>query len=573
MKYLYLIIIFVIQLTASNHAHATSIIASTFPQQLVQQISDLVGNASVANTSISTTVDMLNNTIIKPIGTGLINVAQQQIANDIINWANGGFEGQPLIISNPEKFIKNQGMIQVKIALDQIPEDSIYGDSIFNSLVDQYKDGEDAAAQLKALSKSNIPGIIQSNLCNDEALTALATEDVEDAEGHITVADVTNRKTELFNYACTGNADTDPATAAKIMELNDQVAANRGGADLGGWDKWLAVTGGDNTYTKSMIAKNIPEKKAAEAKETAKNEIYSGAGPVSQTKCVEWSEAQAGEDAQCLKEETLTPGEQIGGALTAAANSGLDRLTNLTGEGLTSLITSLALTKLTAGLNKKVATSGVNKPVVIVKRSPPSKDLIGDPIRKKEIQNPMQKQFTFYTNSLNELEGVDNAYLADLNAYQGIMTEGKSCYDSLVTDKIIESSNAQFTNASNYYSNRQTRINGIKSVIVPELSKIAEARTLITTTQNKMAASNSTEEISTIFNDYTVEIDNGGFPQSQMTGVREGEYLKNKGESQVKEEVDTYTNYKNTCDQIRASPNGGGGGAPCDYLCQGGGGG
>ncbi len=424
MKYFYLIIIFVFQLTTSNHAHATAMIASTFPQQLVQQISDLVGNVSVANTSISTTADMLNNTIIKPIGTGLINVAQQQIANDIINWANGGFEGQPLIISNPEKFIKNQGMIQVKIALDGLPTDSIYGDSIFNSLVDQYKDSEDVVAQLKALSKSNIPGIIQSNLCNDEALTALATEDVENDDGSFTIADLTNRKTELFNYACTGNADTDPATAAKIMELNNQVATNRGGADLGGWDSWLAVTGGDNAYTKSMIAKNIPEKKAAEAKETAKNEIYAGAGPVSQAKCVQWSDDPEGSDAQCLKEETLTPGEQIAGALTAAANSGLDRLTNLTGEGLTSLITSLALTKLTAGLNKKVAASGVNKSVVIAKRAPPSKDLIGDPIRKKEIQNPMQKQFTFYTNSLNELEGIDNAYLADLNAYQGIMTEG-----------------------------------------------------------------------------------------------------------------------------------------------------
>ncbi len=75
-----------------------------------------------------------------------------------------------------------------------------------------------------------------------------------------------------------------------------------------------------------------------------------------------------------------------------------------------------------------------------------------------------------------------------------------------------------------------------------------------------MAASNSTEEISTIFNDYTVEIDNGGFPQFQMTGVREGEYLKNSAESQSKDEVDTYTNYKNTCDQVRASRNGGGSG-------------
>jgi hypothetical protein len=558
MKFLYtLLLVCIYQISTTAQVHAGAVIGATFPQQIVQNATALVGNVSGALTAGNTSIDMINNTIVKPISTGLINVAQQQIANSIIDWVNGGFEGQPLIISNPEKFILDQGRAQVKGLLDGIPTDSIFGDSIFNNIVTQYKDGNDIAKQLKALSKSNIPGLIQENLCNDQTLTSLAISDVGGGSGGYMPGEVATRKNELFNYACAGDANNDPETAAKILELDTQVQASRG-ESLGGMDAFLAITGGDNAYTKGALA--IPVVKQAEAtkQEAKKNEIFQGAGPVSQTKCVEYGETPPGEDPICLREETLTPGEAIASSLEKAANAGLDRLTNLTGEGLMSLITNLALTKLTAGLNKAIsgATSGSNTPEVVITRRPPSKDLVADPVRKKEIQSPMQKQFDFYSKSLDELKTVDESYLADVNAYQSKINTGIACYNGLVSDGILRNSSSQYTSAQSFYNNRNDRINRIKNALNPELASIAGAKTLIVETKNKIAASDSTEEISEIFNDYSSKIDSGEYPQPTIVGTRKAE--QQQDQSNADQDNTNITNYQNTCEQIRATYNGGG---------------
>lgn len=568
MKYLYIILVILVQLVDPK-VYAGSVAGFGGYSEvtgLIELAESVPTTIASIGTSVSVTTDMVSNTILKPIATGLINVAQQQIANSIIDWVNGGFEGQPLIISNPEKFILDQGRAQVKGLLDGIPTDSIFGDSIFNNIVSQYKDGNNIAKQLKALSNSDIPGIIQQNLCNDQTLTSLATNDVTDEEGNYVQDEVAARKTELFNYACSGDANNDPETAAKIVELSTQVQASTG-QSLGGWDEWLAVTGGQNAYTQG--AKAIPIIKQADAKkqEAKKNEIFQGAGPVSQTKCVEYGETPPGEDPICLREETLTPGEAIASSLEKAATAGLDRLTNLTGEGLMSLITNLALTKLTAGLNKAIsgATSGSNKPEVVIAKRPPSKDLVADPTRKREIQNPMKKQFAFSISTLNELEQLDQTYLAEVNDFQNYITSGKACYDKLVSDGILSNSSQQYTSASSFYSTRQNRVNNIKAIVSPELSKIAEARTFTDETQTKMAASDSTEEISALFDAYMEKSDSEGYPQPQDLSARKVDYNKNKKDSENDLSTEKHTgmnmtDYQNTCEQIRASSSGNNGG-------------
>jgi hypothetical protein len=566
MKYLYIILIILVQLV-DHKAYAGSVAGFggyTEITGLIELAESVPTTIAAIGTSASVTTDMVSNTILKPIATGLINVAQQQIANSIIDWVNGGFEGQPLIISNPEKFIRDQGRVQVRLALDGIPTDSVFGDSIFNNIVSQYKDSNDITKQLKALSSSDIPGIIQQNLCNDQTLTSLATNDVTDGEGNYVQEEVAARKTELFNYACSGDANRDPETAAKIVELSTQVQASTG-QSLGGWDQWLATTGGDNAYTKGVQAVPIIKQADVSKQEEKKNEIFQGAGPVSQTKCVEYGEAQPGKDPKCLREEVLTPGEVIASSLEKAANAGLDRLTNLTGEGLTSLITNLALTKLTSGLNKAISASPSNTSEVVLTQRPPSKDLIADPTRKREIQNPMKKQFTFFISTLNELEQLDQTYLAEVNSFQSRITSGQVCYDGLVSDSLLSRSSQQYTDASAFYSTRQNRVNNIKAVISPELSKIAEARTFTDETQAKMAASNSTEEISALFDAYMEKVDSEGYPQSQDLSARKVDYNKNKKDSENDLSSAQHTgmnmlDYQNMCDQIRASAGGNNGG-------------
>ena len=127
------------------------------PTQILNNI-ELIGvNISDASTALSTNLDMVKNTILDPIANGLITNAMEQATDDILSWANGGFDGeQPLIVSNPEKYIKNKGASEAKRALKGIPEDSIFGNSIFSSLANQYAyDSKEVEEKLEDLSKSD----------------------------------------------------------------------------------------------------------------------------------------------------------------------------------------------------------------------------------------------------------------------------------------------------------------------------------------------------------------------------------------------------------------------------------
>lgn len=549
--FLTLLIISALQFSSIKSAHATAVIGATFPQQILEMGQSFIRNIAANSTAISTNLDMVNNTILKPISTGLINVAQQQVASDMLSWANGGFEGNPLIISNPEQYIKNQGLLEVKGALNSIPTDSIFGDSIFNEIASQYTNN-DIKSQLQSLSKSNIPNLIQQSMCSDEALSSLALKDVQDADGNYDQTELTNRKTQLYNYACQGNPDTDPAVASKLMDLSTQRP------ELGGWDKWLATTGGDNTYTKVAKAVPLAAKAELERKQFKKDDIFLGQKPSSQTKCTHYEDPVDGEDPKCTEgaEITTTPSDVVASAIEKAANSGLDRLTNLTGEGLSSLIVGLAFTKLTSGINKSpAATKASNNAKVIKARTPPKQDLVGDPTRKTEVRNPMSKQFDYYSSVLSDLENVDQPYLSDVNAYESKVSTGRACYRSLVSSGSLTDQDSRFTGAMNFYSGRQSKIDNIKNTLNPEISKINEAKSLVSSTKGLIAASNSTEEISSIFNDYSAKIDSGNYPIAQGVATRKADYIKNKTDSEQDTEIGSY---QSRCESLQSSGSGGG---------------
>jgi hypothetical protein len=516
---------------------------------------ELVGiNISDLDTAVSSNLSMIYETISQPIITGLINVAQQKMADDIIAWANGGFKGQPLIISNPEKYINDAGLKEAKLALSKIPSDSIYGDSIFSALVDEYKD-IDLGTELASLSKSEIPSILQENICSDEELTSLALEEVQNDDGTYSDTDLADKKAELYEYVCEGDPNTDPEVAAKLSDLNEQRPS------LSGWDGWLALTGGENPYTKKELAQNKIEDKVEKEKEIKTKEVYDGASAVSQTYCDEYAPVETeGEEPVCISESTLTPGDAVASALERAANSGIDRLTNLTGEGLSGLITTIALQKLTGGLNTafKVTLSdgGANIGVITRTTSAPKQDLAGNPDTKAQILSPMTKQFDTYVEKLDRLEVTDRDYLIAVNAYENKITEGRSCYDSLVASGAMSPEDSRIVEAYSFYDNRQNKVDAIKGVIVPEMNLIAEAKNFVTTTKNRVNASNSTQEISTIFSDYSAAIISRKYPEPQTEATRRGQYLKDSADARNDKQIDTYLTTCNSMGGTGISPGG-----------------
>lgn len=558
MKYFLIIIVcLTLTITAPKEAYAGGVIGATFPQQLIDNIEFVSMTIADNATAISTDLSAINDTIGEPVVTMMINLAQQQAANDIVAWANGGFEGDPLIITDPKSYFKNTGQAALKGALDDIPVESIYGDSIFGSLYEEYKD-KDLKAEIEALAKSEIPSYIQSQFCTDEKLTELATSDVMDSEGNYLEEDMTARKQELYAYACEGDPE-EPEQAAKLADLEEQIP------DLGGLDIILFRTvARDNPYDKSKQFDALAKEEKAKEEENAKKEVYEGAAPISQTECVERAEpTRDGEEGRCLKRATLSPGESVASALEQAANSGIDRLTNLQDNGLTSLLTSLAVARLSQGLNKAFRSSqegsGSNTGTVVTTTSPPKQDLEGDPDTKQSILTPILAQLNKYTEILTKLEATDRMYLAEVNAYEAKISEGRSCYDGLIENGFANPDDQQITSAYDFYADRQGKIDTIKNVLVPELRLIAQARAFVTDTTNKIKNSNSTQEISSLFSKYTSELNSKKYPTAQIEGTRRADYTKNKAGVESADEVRQISNYQNRCIQIQSAANTGSG--------------
>ena len=285
MKQLHSIVFLLVMLGTVSQAYALGLVAGALePTQILNNIElgAIFGEEGI--TSFSTAALSVNDLIAKPIISGLISSAQQQASQSILDWANGGFEGQPLIVGNPEKFIRDAGLKEVRSALSQVPTGG-YGDSIFNSIVSQYKNTGDIGTQIKTLSASNIPSIIQKSVCTDATLTSLAMQDVGNSDGTYVQAELASRKNQLFNYACVGNPSTDPNVAARLTDLSKQRP------NLGGWDLWLTTTGGDNSYVATQKVSQAVAVSNNNKKDLAVKDIFGGgAGAVSAKKCVRYAE-------------------------------------------------------------------------------------------------------------------------------------------------------------------------------------------------------------------------------------------------------------------------------------------
>jgi hypothetical protein len=482
-------------------------------------------NISDAITAVSTKGTFIKGMILDPIANSLISSALEGASNDILSWVSGGFGGSdPLIIANPESYITNQGLKSVKGILGGIPSDSLYGNSIFNSLLSQYKGSGDLKGTIESLSKSDLPGIIQNNLCKDEKLAALAKDAIENSDGTYDMAELTAKKTELWNYACAGSAD-DPVIAARLTDLSSQ------NESIGGWDEWLAITSGNNEYTSSVKIENLVEKKLDEKAQLNISEIFGGAGPVSEKECVEYAEiSEEGQEPECLEYITVTPGDQVGGTLTEALTAGTKRLQNIMGDGsLTGMLQGFAISAITSGIRSALNSSGgsgqYNVPVTLPSSRPIVQDLANDPLKKSSNLSPMNKQLSYYLTTLNNLATLDNKYLSELTAYESKVARIKDC-----------------SQASFIYNNRIGRITPTKNSLKSELNKIAEARAFVDETQTKLNASNSSQEQGTIFNAYLAQVEDRGYPTAQTEGSRQAEYIKDKFDVEHDNDLDSWIN-------------------------------
>lgn len=535
MKHLIIISLFLISSVLPLKVHAGAAGGgATEITQLVNMGELIPINISDAITALSTKGTFIKGYILDPIANALISSALQGASNDILSWVSGGFGGStPLIVTNPEEYLKQQGLKSVKGVLGNIPSDTIFGDSIFNSLLTQYKGVGDIEGTITQLTKSQLPGLIQSNLCKDEKLTSLALGAVQNNDGTYDQQELAAKKTELWNYACAGSAD-DVVVAARLQDLNTQ------NPSIGGWDAWLAVTGGENEYTKSQIVAAVTEKKIEEEKQLNIKDLYDGLGALSERECTEPVAGGEGEADGCNNWITITPGDSVGETLNEALTSGMRRLENIMGDGsLTGMLQGFAISAITSGIKKALNSSGggsqYNLPVVLPSSRPVVQDLENDPLKKQENLKPMNKQLTYYMTTLNNLSTLDTKYMSELTSYESRVNQVKDC-----------------TPAAGFYQNRMGRITPVKNSLTAEQAKIVEAKALVNNTQTRIDASNSSQEQGAIFNEYLSKIEDNGYPNAQTEGIREAEYVKDKFDVEHDTELN---NWITTCEYYRQQQN------------------
>jgi hypothetical protein len=293
-----------------------------------------------------------------------------------------------------------------------------------------------------------------------------------------------------------------------------------------------------NEAKKAPVAETLIADAAQNAEKLKEEDIFQGAGPVSQTECDEYADVtEEGQDPVCLHESTVTPGDTIAAALDKATTAGMDRLSSLMGaDSLSGLIESLATSVIQGVASKAVGSvfgggggSIANKPVVLNSKRPVLQDLTNDPLQRTQVTKPMNKQLKYYSDMLDSLATLDSQYTNDLNAYQARIDTVKTC-----------------TSAAGYYNDRNGRISTLRASLVAEQSKITQARTLISDTQTKMSASNSSDEELAIFNAFMQSVDDGSLPNNQAEGARRIEGDKNKRDAANDTEL---TTWQNTCAQ------------------------
>ena len=514
-----------------------------FKSTKIEQIIQIgIAGAAKSSTFINTAANVkkvFTDTILKPLGDKLLGNLKQQATKNVTAWAKGGFEGNSLIKSSPEKYLVDEKLAGVKSALNALPKNS-YGDSLFNSIVKDYK-GQDTKSKITSYAQSGIPSTVQGGMCSDSALTTRATSDVRARSSTYTQKDIAVRKKELYDYACSCNPTSDSKCAARLVDIYKQ------NPSVAGWDGWNRLIGGDNGYANSVRTSIVVAQEAAKAEELAKNDLYFGQGEISEKKCVKYEDLTDGlGQPECTEWAVVTPGKTVTASVNTAVTGQLDSLFKRTSNGFDlgdlSNLSTLAFDSIAGNMFDSIIPSSggggssragsSNTSVTLETKTPSPQDLTGDEARRSETIRLAADQIEIYTQGLVKLRAIDKDYLEKISAYDSTILNVKNCYDNLLTDNIAQANDNRMISGRNFYNGRLSATAAIKNSILVELFKISDAEKLSTTALAQVQASYSTDEITKLLASHQKTINSGQYPSVTDWIEREGKLSEDFGKSQ-----------------------------------------
>jgi hypothetical protein len=531
-------------------AYATAIIGSTFPQQIVDMVEQFKIEYSQDITAISTAYTKYAKDVLDPLANVLIAQAQKQAATDLINWANGGFNGTPSFITDPGKFVKNRGLEAVKGATISVNLSDPYANSILNGVVKSFRSNESTEQQLANLAVSQVPALLQDNVCKDETLTKLATDQVRNRDGTTNYSAMITQKTYLYQRLCAGNPIRDKQLANTLM------AMGQANPSLTGLDGILLVSSGENQYTKTTRGIIATQEAAAKANKQAEVDLSQGGGLSSQRKCkTEATNDETGEK-YCKEWELTTPSGLVRDATAKAQGAGLDRLGNVQGAGvLSNFLTGFATIIITQAIKGSVQGSnggdviltapGASGQQPVVTTIPSqnntsvttqvsttySQDLVNEPKSRDSLLKPILKEMTEYEKILNQLDALDTMFLADFTPYRNEVNAIENlcnAYSTSTTGNGSVAGGGSLIEASTTIANRKGLIAKKLQELNKEQSDIQAALILIATTTQAVNRSYSSEQISNIYNVYQNEKESKEYPAFNAFADRKGDYEQTK---------------------------------------------
>ncbi len=543
---------------------------STIAQQLIDYVrqglqygKDTITASQTTITAAQQTIETVNNTVLIPMRDALTIISILKSGDNIKNLVLGATGLDPLLVRNPEQYFKNKtlGPVQSWIG-DVAAQKSIYSESIYkNLLLNTRYTYSDTSTKVKGFVRSSLPATIQQRVCAEDYLTKLATEDVIAGGRPFDAVEFEARKAYFYSRFCVGDPDSTSdegvETAQALMELQ------KARPNAGGMDAWLAITGGDNEYTRNMNVQLAVNEGASAVREQVVKDFDLGAGIKSLTTCVKYAENDINgnlyaETASppCLVEEVQQTGRMFNTLLEDALKSPAETLRSTLGPGAGSLI-STAFTSI--NLLQSISTAAGNitggsrgGTGTVVTSRPPVNDLANNTSGKQTIVGPPAQQLSFHQKSLASLQITDQSYLNEITLYQNQLNVMKACYEKLVKDHPQIETDARVTAAFSFHSNESTTNDRLRTTIGQELNLIATTTALVTTTLNAIQTSNSSEVILNLFRDYQNRIDAEALPNQTSAAIRDGEYVSFKGNVQQSlSEGGTIFIYKADCAAIR----------------------
>ena len=510
-----------------------------------QLAKETITAASTNITAIQQTLETVNNTVLIPAASIMAVTMILAQKNAVINLVLGSTGVDPMLVRDPETYVKNKGLEVVNSSLGDIAslKANPYSNSILASVVANTRsDSASLSTKIASINQDSNLANEQKKRCADTALSAQAQKDVAKADGTYDQSAYTARKAEISKAIC--GSLNDPAT---VTALNAVVAKQPS------WDSWLALTGGNNAYTKSIATQQAIADEAAKKIATAKADLASGGGLRSATTCLVRAKTNANgepyaandKSAPCITEQIKQTANVISDSFKKAISAPVDILKQAIapGSGIVSLIntalttyslvSSIAAAADSLGGGSSGGGGGGSNTVTITASTTINRDLIGNPEAKDAVASGPVQQLNYEKSGLAKLADTDTKFLTTISSYRNSIEEVRSCYAQLATDFEEGSSSTQYGAVQRLYTTKLAAISTKQTEITTEQGQLQRGLTLINETLAKIEDSQSTQEILNLFLGYQTTVKSQKLPDSTAQINREGNYVEYSSDYQI----------------------------------------